>query len=1003
MYLSLKGSLGHTPITDRVGENLLQIAEGASAAYSLRNLGSDSPAVVRVRRESDNNERDFTAQDISTSVLTNWVNEQITPPLDLRELTATGRDGPIIEAAAAYSLRNLSDSYTGDVVEVRRNTDGALKDFKASEVTDGTLEAWVNTSFANALPLDTASGAAAAYSLRNLSSSYTGSVVEVRRSSDDAVRSFTAAEVTDGTLVAWVGAGNDGTVSKWYDQSGNDNHATQGTPASQPKIVDGGSLVTGGLDFDGVADVLETSLVPPNVATLIGVANWDVINVTGMIIGARDSVTKRSYLAQVSTGKTALGVASSPLGGPDVVTRDDYLLFGTYSGSTRLLSTNGSVVSDSDGSSPNNTIHGYSIGALNTAGENSSFMTGTIQEVIVYESDQTDKRRAIEENIGSTYGITLPSSKDGTVSKWYDQSTTSGVPNANHAVQTDAASQPKIVDGGVLVTRNGDAAIKSTSGNVMNFTLDSLSADGQQSVFAVLENDVTSQNTHPKAFDVSSNTANDAHGGNGANFRPRWTTTPSGELFFQVDSFGGYNTSSRERHLYSHVMNDTAGGTSTVNQDGTQVDTRSITLDANPVFASGTLLQTASNITGALYISEVIYYPSDQSDNRTALEANIGEVYGISGIPAYEDTVNGFVETWYDQSSSAVTNYDPYPTIASGSFSSTGVTFQKLPLGNADERTFTLVANNSTDTRYVLFVRASNGIRTGKHRIAFDLTLNSGSIGTITGFYTDRDADPSNGGSYGTYSLTEGSNVIDFEIFNDGVDASPEIIWAINTGSTFDISVTNFEVSHVTETIVRNGNDATQSVASYQPKIVDAGALVQEGGNPSLEFDGPSSKRLITTKGYIVELSQNSASVFVVAKATTTNNSGYILAEGDAVDTYSSSFIINGPPTTNETLWVNTVMFGTGYPLNTQALGGFIYDGITFQAYLNGSANGSAGTVDLLPETSLQSYIGSAAAPNITSQNHFSGLISEIIAYKSDQSANRVAIEANINNQYDIY
>jgi hypothetical protein len=47
---------------------------------------------------------------------------------------------------------------------------------------------------------------------------------------------------------------NDGFVSKWYDQSGNDNHATQGTAASQPKIVDGGSLVSGGLDFDGVDD-----------------------------------------------------------------------------------------------------------------------------------------------------------------------------------------------------------------------------------------------------------------------------------------------------------------------------------------------------------------------------------------------------------------------------------------------------------------------------------------------------------------------------------------------------------------------------------------------------------------------------------------------------------------------------------------------------------------------------------------------------------------------------
>jgi len=49
-------------------------------------------------------------------------------------------------------------------------------------------------------------------------------------------------------------------------------------------------------------------------------------------------------------------------------------------------------------------------------------------------------------------------------------------------------------------------------------------------------------------------------------------------------------------------------------------------------------------------MSEFIVYNSDQSDNRTAFEANIGEVYGIAGIPAYDNTVNGFVETWYDQS-----------------------------------------------------------------------------------------------------------------------------------------------------------------------------------------------------------------------------------------------------------------------------------------------------------------------------------------------------------------
>ena len=161
MYLSLKGSLGHTPITDRVGEGPLQIAEGAAAAYSLRNLGSNSPSVVRVRRESDNNERDFTAQDISTSVLTNWVNEQTVPPLDIGVLTPEGRI-PVPEGgtsigtpAAAYSLRNLSTTYTGNVVDVRRSSDNTVASFTAAEVADGTLAAWVNT---NIDKLDLAAG-----------------------------------------------------------------------------------------------------------------------------------------------------------------------------------------------------------------------------------------------------------------------------------------------------------------------------------------------------------------------------------------------------------------------------------------------------------------------------------------------------------------------------------------------------------------------------------------------------------------------------------------------------------------------------------------------------------------------------------------------------------------------------------------------------------------------------------------------------------------------------
>ena len=84
-------------------------------------------------------------------------------------------------------------------------------------------------------------------------------MVDVRRSSDDTEASFTAAEVAGSTMVDWVGVGNDGHVTKLYDQSGNDNHAVQATPASQPKIVDGGALVAEGLKFDGVDDYLDFS------------------------------------------------------------------------------------------------------------------------------------------------------------------------------------------------------------------------------------------------------------------------------------------------------------------------------------------------------------------------------------------------------------------------------------------------------------------------------------------------------------------------------------------------------------------------------------------------------------------------------------------------------------------------------------------------------------------------------------------------------------------------
>jgi hypothetical protein len=93
--------------------------------------------------------------------------------------------------------------------------------------------------------LDTYSGASGAYSLRKLSSTYSGSAIRVRRSSDNTEQNigFDGSGNLDTTaLTSFVGAGN-GFITTWYDQSGNGYNLTQTTAASQPKIVNSGTVL----------------------------------------------------------------------------------------------------------------------------------------------------------------------------------------------------------------------------------------------------------------------------------------------------------------------------------------------------------------------------------------------------------------------------------------------------------------------------------------------------------------------------------------------------------------------------------------------------------------------------------------------------------------------------------------------------------------------------------------------------------------------------------------
>jgi hypothetical protein len=335
-----------------------------------------------------------------------------------------------------------------------------------------------------------------------------------------------------------------------------------------------------------------------------------------MIIGARDSVNQRSYLAQTSSGQSAIGVSSSALPDVDIVAGDDYLLFGVHSGLTRLLSTNGSVISDSGGSAPNNTIHGYSVGALNTVGTNGSFMDGTLAEVIVYPSDQSANRTAIEANIGETYGITgIPAydnTVDGFVETWYDQSG-----NGKDATQSVAASQPKIVDAGVLVSGNtGEPA----------FT-----GDGVDDILSLS----SSINFGTGEFFVSTVVDVDNTGGVVIG-----SASPNWMLLVTTSSIQVRSSNTNTIYIISPDSVLTAGESylislSRVENDITayvngvaQADVETVV--STDTFSADRFLQRGTN--GNPYpdpVSEVIIYASDQSANRVAIETNINDHYDI--------------------------------------------------------------------------------------------------------------------------------------------------------------------------------------------------------------------------------------------------------------------------------------------------------------------------------------------------------------------------------------
>lgn len=282
--------------------------------------------------------------------------------------------------------------------------------------------------------LDIVGNANASYSLTLLRSAYTGPLVRIRRSSDNAEQDFGAKNIS-ASILSFVGSGN-GFVRTWYDQSGSAN-LVQATAGSQPMIVSSGTLVTingkPGIDFgiNGSSPPVQmtATLASSNANWLaVGVVTYKSGSVESVLPGAGDSQWRYGrWISVGSAGTQDHNNTSSFLGfvtnrvdfgetppaaqtgyntqfaGRVINYNQQYILTSYKSGSTVRVRVNNV---DGESVTQAGTLNATSlrIGAnINFMPEGNSNLWGVVQEVIYYQTDRSSDVSAINNELNTYY------------------------------------------------------------------------------------------------------------------------------------------------------------------------------------------------------------------------------------------------------------------------------------------------------------------------------------------------------------------------------------------------------------------------------------------------------------------------------------------------------------------------------------------------------------------------------------------------------------------------
>lgn len=442
----------------------------------------------------------------------------------------------------------------------------------------------------------------------------------------------------------------------------------------------------------------------------------------------------------------------------------------------------------------------------------------------------------------------------------------------------------------------------------------------------------------------------------------------------------------------------------TIDETSGQYD---IVLSSNRIIEPNNTLVTGGMYNGASFtINNSVYIGNNNKYRVIDLDANQATLsyegpfwsendLSTNAISATDIDYFDFVANW--EANSGANGY--YLDVSTQiDFSSYVSGYQNKDVGNNVSH---LVEGLSSNTTYYYRVRVYNSEITGD---------NSNSVATETlSFILDDQSTPAGAFSFnilrGEYYQSSGALVT----LRRSSDDAEETFYptredgyelTMNSVTSGDVTLDTWVGSDnaFVKTWYGQGdtNNFEETTNSLQPQLISSGSFITDGGKPAIDFDG--SQGLVTTNGYIMELSQNDCSLYIVRSVDNTLNGEYLLTEGDATSPYSSNVIVGGASGSGIVAWVNTDTFGT---LTTgRVLMGFEWDSTNFQAYTNGSTNGSSGTPTVNSEVYNLTSLG--IRPDKTT-SFFTGKVQMVLSFKEDNSANRSTLASRINSYYSIY